>query len=66
MIVPFADVNSPLVPVLSICSKMRVIQFLRKNGDEWIATADGWLTNKEILRRFAPLIRKHASLIVRP
>ncbi len=39
---------------------------MSKNGDRWIATAGGWMTHTDILRRFEPLIRKHASLTVRP
>lgn len=66
VIVPFADVHSPLVPVLSVCPNERGIQFMRKDGDEWVATAGGWMTGEDILRRFEPLIRKQASLTVRP
>lgn len=66
VIVPYSDVHSPLVPVLSLCPGEHGIQFMRKDGDEWIATAGGWMTNEDIVRRFEPLIRNHASLTVRP
>jgi len=66
VIVPFADAHSPHVPVLSLCPGVRGIQFMRKVDDEWVATGGGWMTGKDILRRFVPLIRKHASLTVKP
>jgi len=66
VIVPFADVHSPLVPVLSLCPGERGIQFMRKDGDEWVATAGGWMTSEDIFRQFEPLIQKHASLTVKP
>lgn len=66
VVVPFADLHSPLVPVLSLCPGRRGIQFMRKDGDSWAPTAGGWMTDDETLRRFEPLIRKHASLTIMP
>ena len=66
VIVPFADLHSPLVPVLSVCAESRGIQFMRKDGDEWVASVGGWVSSGEVLNHFEPLVKRHASLVVSP
>lgn len=68
VVVPFADLSYPEIPVLFECPNGRSVQVLTRSWDAtagapyWYPTAGGYLRDPESVGKMAPIIRRNGTI----
>lgn len=62
VLVPYADEETPYLPVVSTCPNESGVQFWRKENNDWAAAPSDWMTDPRIYQRYKQLAAKYTSL----